>query len=218
LYQGFILLPILGIGGFLFPRFVGLKTLQMFKESRTPPPGWNSKALQAIGIGGTVIFSFWVECSGWLLVAGGMRLAVVVWYLWREVLVFSKSTEKGTLALGLRLGLTLIVVAFVLTPLYPAQRIGMDHMIFISGFGMIAVTVASRVTLGHSGHSEKLGKKLWVMRVVIWSIFIAMMSRVTADFTPTIRVSHLNYASLGWAIAFLVWLGWIGRNFFQKEK
>lgn len=218
LYQGFILLPILGIGGFLFPRFIGLKTLQMFKESKTPPPGWNLKALQALGVGICILISFWIESYGWLLVAGGMRFAVVVWYLWRDVLIFRKSAKKGTLAFGLRFGLILIVTAFVLTPFYPSQRIGMDHVIFISGFGIIAVTVASRVTLGHSGHSNKFNKRQWVMLVVIWSIFIAMMSRVTAEFVPKIRVSHLNYASLGWAIALLVWMAWIGRNFFQKVE
>lgn len=217
-YQGFILLPILGIGGFLFPRFVGLKTLQMFKESRTPPPGWSRKACEALGVGLIVVASFWVECSGWVLISALMRFGVVAWYLWREVLVFRKANEKGTLAFSLRMGLALIVVALPLVAFFPGQRVGMDHIIFISGFGLVALTVASRVTFGHSGHPEVFGKKLWVMRVVMWAIVIAMVSRVTAEFTPKIRISHLNYAALSWVLAVLVWLGWAGRRFFQKEE
>ncbi len=217
-YQGFILLPILGIGVFLFPRFVGLKTLQMFEESRTPPSGWTRKAFQALAVGVFVIASFWVECFGWILVAGLMRFAIVAWYLWREVIIFRRAREKGTLAFALRMGLALVVASFPLIALFPSQRVGMEHTIFISGFGLVALAVASRVTLGHSGHSEIAGGKIWPMRVVVWTLVITMASRVTAEFVPVVRVSHLNYAALGWVVAVTVWLIWIRGKFFQTEE
>jgi len=217
-YQGFILLPILGVGAFLFPRFVGLKTLHMFEESRTPPPGWAGKALVALGVGVILIISFWMECLGWILVAGGIRFVVVSWYLWKEAQVFRKANEKGTLAFGVRAGLGLIVAAFPLAAFLPAYRIGMDHIIFVGGFGMIALMIGSRVTLGHSGHAEAFTRKLIVMRVVIWAILMAMITRATADFLPAIRPTHLSYAALSWSVAVLLWLGWIGKKFFQNEE
>lgn len=217
-YQGFILLPILGIGAFLFPRFVGLKTLHMFEESRTLPPGWGRKALAALGVGGALIISFWMECVGWILVSGFIRFGVVSWYLWRDVPVFRTANEKGTLAFGVRAGLVLMVAAFPLLAFLPAYRIGIDHMIFVGGFGLIALMIGSRVTLGHSGHAEAFTRKLSMIRVVVWAILAAMITRVSADFLPAIRVSHLNYAALSWSVAVLLWLGWIGRRFFQEEE
>ncbi len=216
-YQGFILLPILGIGGFLFPRFVGLKTLQMFDESRTPPVGWSKKAVGALVVGLMVLVSFWMEVMTWVLAAGLLRCAAVAWYVWGDVLIFRKAKSKGALAFGLRAGLLLLLAAFPLAAFLPAYRVGVDHMIFISGFGLIALMVATRVTLGHSGNSDLFAKKMIVMRVVIGSVLLAMATRVTAEFVPVIRVSHLNYAALCWSVAALLWLGWIGRRFFQWE-
>ena len=50
-YQAFILLPILGVGTFLLPRFFDLPNLNEFPESRTPPPGWARKAMGAFSPG-----------------------------------------------------------------------------------------------------------------------------------------------------------------------
>ena len=42
LYQGFVLLPILGVGAFILPRFFGAASRHEFPESTSPPPGWFS--------------------------------------------------------------------------------------------------------------------------------------------------------------------------------
>ena len=216
-YQGFILLPILGVGGFMFPRFVGLKTKHMFKESIAPPPGWAKRAGLAFGLGFVLIVTYGTESLGWIVSSSLIRFVAVACYLWWEVLIFRKAETKGTLAFALRAGLVLILAAFPLTAFLPTYRIGLDHIVFISGFGLIALTVGTRVTLGHSGKAALFAKKINLMRIVVGSILLAMMTRVTAEFVPIIRVSHLNYAALCWAIAILLWMGWIGRRFFHTE-
>src|SRR5690606_37394351 len=40
LYQGYLLLPSMGIGAFLLPRFFDLPNRQSFPESLALPPGW----------------------------------------------------------------------------------------------------------------------------------------------------------------------------------
>lgn len=216
-YQGFILLPILGIGAFLFPRFVGLKTLQMFEESKTPLAGWKAKAGKSLAVGLLLVISFWMEAVTWAAAAGLLRCTVVAWYVWGDLLIFRKAKSKNALAFGLRAGLFLLIAAFPLAAFFPLHRIGVDHMVFVSGFGLIALMVGTRVTLGHSGHSELFGQKLKVMWVVIGFILLAMATRVTAEFVSVIRVSHLNYAALCWSVATLLWLGWIGHRFFEWE-
>jgi len=217
-YQGFVLLPILGIGAFLFPRFMGLKTLHMFDESRSLPPGWGKKGCLALAVGLVVIMSFWLEAAGWMKVAGFARCGVVAWYLWLDVPVFRKANESGTMAFGVRAGLLLLILAFPAAAFFPSYRIGVEHMVFISGFGLVAIMIASRVTLGHSGHADKFTKKLNVMRVVIGAILMAMMTRVVAEFLPAIRVSHLGYAAASWVVGVLLWLGWTGKKFFEEEE
>src|ERR1051326_1914108 len=43
-YQGFVLLPILGIGPFILPRFFGLASPHEFSEALSPPLAWKKKA------------------------------------------------------------------------------------------------------------------------------------------------------------------------------
>src|SRR5688572_12109121 len=49
--QGFLLLPILGIGPFILPRFFGMESSHDFPESPKTPPGWTRKALLALWTG-----------------------------------------------------------------------------------------------------------------------------------------------------------------------
>src|SRR5690606_23623737 len=48
LYQGFVLLPILGIGPFILPRFFGKQSAHDFPESKPPTRPWLNKALLAL--------------------------------------------------------------------------------------------------------------------------------------------------------------------------
>src|SRR5678816_2783825 len=56
-YQGFVLLPILGIGPFILPRFFGLPNPHDFPETLVPSARWKGKALLALGSGIVIVAS-----------------------------------------------------------------------------------------------------------------------------------------------------------------
>src|SRR5204862_3790610 len=60
-YQGFVLLPILGIGPFILPRFFGLSSPHDFPEAVAPPGAWKKKAALALAAGVLIIASFVIE-------------------------------------------------------------------------------------------------------------------------------------------------------------
>ena len=62
--QGFVLLPILGIGPFLLPRFFGLESMHHFPEMLRPSPLWIRKAALALITGVLIIASFVIEANG----------------------------------------------------------------------------------------------------------------------------------------------------------
>jgi uncharacterized protein involved in response to NO len=204
-YQGFMLLPILGVGAFLLPRFFGAKTGQDFPESRVPPPGWTTKALIAAGVGVLIIGSFVVEVAGWSRAGPALRLLVTAWYLVREVPFYRAEAQGGAPTQVLKLALALLLTGFGATTLLPAYRVSLLHLTLVGGFTLTTLTVATRVIYGHSGKAELLarpGRWFWMMAGLM---LLGMTTRISGDFLPKALASHYSYGALLWILGLLLW-------------
>lgn len=205
LYQGFLLLPIMGIGAFLLPRFFGLPNRQSFPESLALPPGWGLRALFALACGLGIVASFILEAGGFLRAGWVLRAVVVLVYFLREVPVHRGGWGGGSQALGLRIALFSMPLGYALMAVWPDRAVSFLHVVFISGFSLLTFVVASRVILGHSGQSEKFRVRLVPVLWLIGLVVLAMTTRVSADWMPALRLSHYAYAALAWAVGVVVW-------------
>jgi len=205
LNQGFLLLPVMGIGAFLLPRFFGLPNRQSFPESLALPPGWLRLAGFAAACGLAVLASFALEARGATRPAFGLRALAVAGYFAREVPFFRSGFGGGTLALGLRVALLAFPVGYGLMAVWPGRASSLLHVVFLTGFSLITLVVASRVILGHSGQSEKFRARLGPVLAMIGLIVLAMATRVSADWLPAIRMTHYAYAALVWIAGVVVW-------------
>ncbi len=204
-YQGFILLPVMGIGAFLLPRFFGLPNRQSFPESLALPPGWKRRAAFAAICGLAVVASFAIEVAGFPRWGYALRAGALLVYFFREVPVHQAGFGGGSLALGLRIALFAIPLGYILLALMPERAFTLLHVVFITGFSLLTFTVASRVVLGHSGQSEKFRASLWPVLVLCALISLAMLTRVTADWLPKVQMSHYAYAAVAWISGVLIW-------------
>ena len=218
LYQGYLVFPIMGIGAFLLPRFFGLPNRQSFPESLALPPGWLSRAGFALLCGGTVMAGFVTEAFGHAHVGNGLRALGIFVYFFREVPVHQAGFGGGSLALGLRMALLSMPVAYVLMAIWPDRSFSLLHLLFISGFSLLTFIVASRVVLGHSGQSDKFRATLWSVVILTALITLAMLTRVSADWMPAIRLSHYAYAAVAWAAGVLVWMIFILPGVRRKDE
>lgn len=209
LYQGYLLLPIMGIGAFLLPRFFGLPNRQSFPESPTLPPGWKKRALFALACGLGVMGSFVLEANGNLRSGYALRAASLLVYFFREVPAHRAGFGGGSLALGLRVALCSIPLGYTLMAIWPGRAFSFLHVVFISGFSLLTLIVASRVVLGHSGQSRRFRDSIRPVLVMISLVTLAMLTRVTADWMPDIRMNHYAYAALAWALGVLIWAAFI---------
>ena len=203
LEQGFILLPILGVAPFLLARLLDLPSTDELPESRTLPPGWIAHAIFAAAIGLVIDLTLIAESFGVTAIAGWVRLATVLVYL------IARMPRHGRTFLGdcLRIGIATVVVGIGVEALWPQYRIGALHIVFVSGFSFIVLTVAIRVVFGHSGNAHLFQKRLPFFIVVGALIFLAMLSRYVADLTPGTRTVHLIAAAITWLVAALIWMG-----------
>ena len=217
LYQGFPLLPLLGVGPFILPRFFGHPSPHHFDESESIPPGWWRRALPALAAGLLIVASFVLEASQRIEAGHWLRAAVVLGWFVLESPVFRRALARTTPGTTVRVAVLMLVAGCVTAALYPLQRIGAMHLFFVSGIGLATLAVGTRVVLGHAGRHDLLGGRIKWMRWLIGLVLLAATTRASADFLPAIKVSHHIYAASTWIVSTGLWL-WALRKFFLMEE
>lgn len=217
-YQGFVLLPILGVGPFLLPRFFGAQSRQDLPDSGPrPTPDWWREAVQSGIVGGAVLVSFVLEMYGWVHVGPGLRAMVVLLELVRSIPIWKQFPPSGRLSWMLRIGLGSVVLGYLLRTAAPGLNIALLHWTFIGGFALVTLAVATRVIGGHCGERALVqGKGRWLL----WSmglILLAMVTRVSGDFWPKIQPTHYGYGALLWVLGLGTWSWYTLRHVGREE-
>jgi uncharacterized protein involved in response to NO len=202
LEQGFVLLPILGVGPYLLARLLDISRADALPESRVLPLGWMPRAAFALTIGLTIDATFVAEAFGPSTTLGWLRAGAVLVYLAARM----PRRGRSFLADCLRVGLAFVVVGLSVEAFWPQYRIGALHILFVSGFSFIVLTVSIRVVFGHGGNAHLFEKRLPFFIVAVVFIFLAMISRYVADLAPTARIVHLVAAALFWIVAVVIWM------------
>jgi uncharacterized protein involved in response to NO len=217
-FQGFLLLPVMGIGPYLLPRFFGEPSGHSFDTSLKPPAGWWARALAAMVAGLCVMATLAVEAWGWPLAGQLARAFVVLAWFACETPVFRRPSQRNTPGTTVRWSIVSLAAGLACAAFWPHARIGSLHLFFVSGLGLVTMAVGARVILGHAGRHDLLGGKLVWLRWVFGLLVLAAATRMTSDFIPTVRVSHHIYAAWTWAAAALVWLLALGKYLWRDES
>jgi uncharacterized protein involved in response to NO len=208
-YQGFILLPILGIGPFILPRFLGVKSPHELPEMLKPTPDWSQKALAAGFTGFVIIASFWIEADGHFRLAYSIRFVASALYGWFSMPWKSAPGIKNPLTLSIRIAFASLCAGFLAIAILPEQRVGLLHLTLIGGFAVMTFTVATRVVFGHSGNARLLqARNRWVP-VSVGLMLFAMATRISGDFLPHIMASHYTYGAILWIISAGIWAAYV---------
>jgi hypothetical protein len=209
LNEGFVLFPILGVGGFFFPKLLG---------GAAPAPAdlqigarlWAKGAAIAAMTALVIWLSFVMEALGWTRSSAVVRGLTTLWYFVVRGGLFKAPSTPRFMAHCFRLGALLLVAGLLLPVVLPNYRVANQHLTFIGGFTIILFTVSTRVILGHSGHQHLFRKRLGFLVASLVLLILATLARVSADFVLPERNSHLVYAALIWLLAALVWAWALG--------
>lgn len=217
LYQAFPLLPVMGVGAFLLPRFFGLRGPQDVPELLYFSDAWRRQAVLASSAGAMVLASLFLEARGYVRPGYALRLLAVAGYFAATIPGGAVLRSRGTLALGVKIALLSIPAGYALLAISPSHYFAWLHLVFVTGFSLLVFVVACRVILGHSGQSEKFRARLWSVFAVIVLLLLAAATRVGADWTAESRMVHYSYAALAWALGGFVWFAALRAAFAKAE-
>jgi uncharacterized protein involved in response to NO len=204
LNEGFVLFPILGVGAFFFPKLLGGAKPEP-SDLRIATVLWLKRATIAVVTAVVIWSSFVLEALGWTRIAALVRGLTTLIYFVTQGHLLERPSGPPFLAQCFRLGAGLLVAGLLLPAALTAYRVANLHLTFIGGFSVILFTVSTRVILGHAGQSQLFRKKLRFLIAALVLLVVAMVARVSADFIPPERNSHLVYAALIWLLAAIVW-------------
>ncbi len=206
-FQGLLWLPVIAVAPFLLPRFFGRKSGHEFEDSSEIPPGWLAPFAESAGAALAIVASFAWEAWGGPRAGPALRAIVIFAYFSRAVPGLVSWSRTNGLGWALRWVPVCAAAGWVLDSAFPVYRVGMLHLMFIGGAGLLILVVAARVFLGHGGRNDRLGSPLrWFHAVWALAIFTAA-TRVVAEFLPRLRFSHFIYAAVLWIamVAFWAW-------------
>lgn len=214
LYQGLLLPPVLGIGSFIFPRMLGGDFGEPHSTQET-----RRKLLRSAMAALLLVGSFFLEAFGFPLVGCGVRAVTAAAYLLSEIRWRNPdaANSRGSLATGMQCSLITGFCGLSLAGFASTQRIPVEHLLFIGGFGMLMLIVASRVLFGHSGDLAGFASRSWFVRIFVFLGFATALTRAIPAVVPQVTVSHQRYAAWSWAMMTLLWLWWHRKRFVRRE-
>lgn len=204
-FQGFLWLPILGVAPYLLPRFFGKRSPHSFDDSLSIPAGWLRPFLESLAAGLLLIASFALEAWGHDRAGHLLRATVVAIHLSRSVPGLVAWGKVNGLGLALRGVVPCAAGGWLLAAWFPHLRVGVLHLMFIGGAGLLILAAATRVILGHDDRHDCLASPLKWWHLVWGAVLLTAATRLTSEFIPKVRISHFIYAALLWVLLLAFW-------------
>ncbi len=208
-FQAFPLLLILGIGGFLLPKLFGnaLVDPQALRNQKGSP------LFVPLAMGSLLLASYALEAGAPALGSGSsvlrsaylLRTLIWAWFTLRQLRLAGISRKLPAYLAAARLSLFSMGLGMAMPIFFPTYLLAWEHLIFISGFLWLTLSIAARVMTAHSGRMEILENHLWKFLAYGILILLSMITRITTDIWTHGRGFHLALASGMAIIGLLIW-------------
>ena len=222
-FQGFLFSIVLGVGGFLGPRLMGVQQLiqpENIRKEEPCVPGMvamvRKRRIQVHLTAGILLFlSFWFEGLGAPVLAYGLRAIIVSGiFLFTGALPLVPRVRHAFTWL-LWLSFWMVALGSWVEFLFPSHRVIALHLVFLGGFSLMTFAVGTVVVLSHAGEVQRLYKPLPILWFVASCVLGALGLRISADFFPAKYFNLLALAAVIWMTGALSWLLFILPRIFR---
>lgn len=210
--QGVFLCFTTGVGGLVLPLMAGGSPPRDLGSS----PAETAKAVAYAAVGAAICASFLLEASGYVRTAPLLRAAVVLLGLGLGGGALRPPATPGIHRRLTWIAVWLIPIGLAASGLLPDYRVPALHVLFIGGFSLLTLGVATHVVLSHLElQALALGRPPAIVLIGVL-VLAAMAARVVADWSDT-YFTHLAWAAGAWILATLLWLGFLGPKLLRRS-
>ncbi len=203
--QGVFLCFAVGVGNLVLPLMAGAPP----PADLGATPAERRRALGFAVAGLTIVASLILEAAGWSRGGPALRAVVVVLGLAVGAGAWRPPGRPGLHRRLVWLSVWLMPIGLLGAALWPDYRVPALHVLFIGGFSLMAFGVATHVVLSHAGPEHLALGRPPAIAFVGGALIVAMLARVTADWSDT-YFAHLGWAAATWLAGAGVWLAFIG--------
>lgn len=207
-FQSFILLLLVGVGGFLIRSILGwAPPLPISTAERLVLSPWSGRTFFLhLAAGLTIFVSFWIEVFWHREIGLALRAFVVTLECVGQIKIHRKSPSGKLTARALQASLWLLLFGMWL-PLFASAEysIGIMHFVLVGGFALSTFSVATRVILSHCGYGQILNGSYRPFSIAVGFMLLGVFVRVSADIIPRAYEHHLAYAGIVWLFGLTVW-------------
>ncbi len=215
LFQGFTLLPIIGVGAFFFPKILGSRNAHDFPTMRVPNSEWRRRFRRIAGIG--FLLSVALEVAGYTVAAYLLRLGSLGGYCVTEIPLRSFQCWRSLHGTPLLIVLSAIATGLAGAALFPVYKIAWLHAHFLVGLTGVVFLVSMRVVFGHSGRPDLILKSACLSKWITGALLLAAATRIFADFYLSVQTSHYLYAAALWLACGFAWMLFVAPKAIIRE-
>lgn len=205
LAEGMMLMLVLGIGSKLMPLFFGHTLKFPIPIQPNQKEKFTKKHIYFGSLGMILAFSFIAEyflnehAAYWLRFIASLPIFLHTMKLCRW------PKTKGINIKFLWFSMWMICLSLFGTAIHPEYRIPVLHAMFIPGFGILILCIATRVILSHGGWAVDLEKRSKALLLGGILLIGASGFRSLAPLFPESYFRYLAIGGAGWIIGLLIW-------------
>lgn len=195
---------VLGLGGLLVPTFAMMKDPLAIAGVARAGQRLPRRAF-VLAIGALLVGALALEAAGrpapgaWVRAAAGLASTMLAWKLWRP------PGRSVTLSWALWGAGWFVALGLLAAAALPAYEITAWHVVFIGGYGLLTLAIATRVVVSHGGH-EMREEGLLLGAAVVAAVGLALALRIAGDGASPAALRFDAFAAGAWALAWGAWL------------
>jgi hypothetical protein len=201
--RGMMLSIVLGLGGVLVPTFSAMREPLVIPGVARPGERGPRRALY-LPLAAVLIAAMVMEGRGrpeagaWLRVVPATVMGFLVWKLFRL------PGRRDALSWSIWSAGWFVVLGVWIAAVLPARAILGYHIVFLGGFGLLILGIATRVVVTHGAHPVEQ-ERIVLRRGVVILVALALLARVGAEFAPASMNLHFALSALLWISAWVWW-------------
>ncbi|HLG18444.1 MAG TPA: NnrS family protein [Bdellovibrionota bacterium] len=203
--EGMMLMLVLGIGGKLAPMFFGFDATSPLISKMGEGVRFTRKHLAYLGIALVLLFSFVAEYAVSEKIGLWLRAIAATLIFLGTMKLHRRTKTKGVLVGVLKFSSWAVCLSLWGSAIHPRYRVEVLHVMFIGGFGMMILAIATRVILSHGNYPLDLERRSKSLFFAAFLLFGALICRAIAPLFVDAYFPLLGLAGTFWLFGLLLW-------------